>query len=43
MVASPDLLNLPYVIRHGVKCFELVAEPVARELLPGIWPFHGRR
>ncbi|GMB01554.1 copper oxidase [Pelosinus sp. IPA-1] len=37
MVTSPDLLNVPYVMRHGVKYFELVAEPVERELLPGIW------
>lgn len=37
MVTSPDLLNVPYVMRHGVKCFKLVAEPVERELLPGIW------
>ena len=36
MVTSPDLLNVPYVIQYGVKYFELVAEPVERELLPAI-------
>ena len=37
MVISPDVENLSYVMRQGVKCFELIAEPVERELLPGIW------
>ncbi|VBB08904.1 multicopper oxidase type 2 [Lucifera butyrica] len=37
MVISPDLCDLPVVIRQGVKCFELMAEPVKQELLPGIW------
>lgn len=37
MVTSPDLSNLSFVLRQGVKYFELVAEQVERELLPGIW------
>ncbi len=37
MVVSPDLFDLPYEMRQGVKYFELVAEPVERELLPGVW------
>ena len=37
MVISPDVENLSYVMRQGVKCFELIAEPVERELLPGLW------
>lgn len=37
MVISPDLETLPYVMRQGVKYFELIAEPVERELLPGLW------
>ncbi|HWR44844.1 copper oxidase [Sporomusa sp.] len=37
MVISPDLENLPYIMIKGVKYFELVAEPVERELLPGLW------
>lgn len=45
MVISPDLHNLPYMIRNGVKYFELVAEPVIRELIPGIyikgWGYNG--
>ncbi|WP_308637673.1 multicopper oxidase family protein [Paenibacillus silvisoli] len=37
MVESPDLPLLPYRIENGMKCFELVAEVVRQELLPGIF------
>ncbi|QHT59195.1 multicopper oxidase domain-containing protein [Paenibacillus lycopersici] len=37
MVESPDVPLLPYTLHHGVKCFELVAQPVSRELLPGLF------
>lgn len=37
MVISPDIPNLPYKLMNGVKYFELVAEPVQREILPGLF------
>jgi len=40
MVISPDVPSLPFVSRQGMKYFELVAEPVQRELLPGLF-IHG--
>lgn len=45
MVITPDLHNLPYKEIKGVKYFELVAEEVERELLPGLfikaWGYNG--
>lgn len=45
MVISPDLSNLPFVEKNGVKYFELIAEPVKREILPGLlinaWGYNG--
>lgn len=45
MVITPDVPNLPFVERKGVKYFELVAEPVQREILPGLfikgWGYNG--
>jgi FtsP/CotA-like multicopper oxidase with cupredoxin domain len=45
MIISPNLPTLPYVKRNGVKYFELIAEPVKREILPGIymnvWGYNG--
>lgn len=45
MVITPDIPNLPFAIHNGVKCFELVAEAVERELLPGLfirgWGYNG--
>ena len=45
MVITPDIPNLPYVMRNGIKYFELIAEPVTRELLPGLfiiaWGYNG--
>ncbi|WP_105614333.1 multicopper oxidase family protein [Vallitalea okinawensis] len=45
MVITPDVPNLPYVIKDNVRYFELIAEPVRREILPGIfmnvWGYNG--
>lgn len=45
MVLTPDISNLPYKLQNDVKCFELVAEPVKREILPGLyingWGYNG--
>jgi manganese oxidase len=45
MVITPGIDDLPYIERQGVKYFELVAEPVSREILPGIfiqgWGYNG--
>lgn len=45
MVITPDLQNLSYSVKYGVKCFELVAEPVKQEILPGVfmnaWGYNG--
>lgn len=45
MVVTPDITNLTYVVKKGIKYFELVAEPVQRELLPGLfirgWGYNG--
>lgn len=42
---APDLEKLPFRMRNGVKEFELVAQPVVREFLPGyrmnVWGFNG--
>lgn len=37
MVITPDVPNLPCVEKKGIKYFELVAEPVQREILPGLF------
>ncbi|GKX29831.1 hypothetical protein SH1V18_23110 [Vallitalea longa] len=45
MIVTPDLHTLDYSIKYGVKCFELVAEPVKQEILPGVfmnaWGYNG--
>lgn len=45
MVITPDLPNLPCVERNGVKYFELIAQPVKQEILPGLfinaWGYNG--
>lgn len=45
MVITPDVLDLPYELQNGVKYFELIAEPVKREILPGLyingWGYNG--
>lgn len=37
MVITPNLVNLEYKEIQGVKYFELFAEKVEREILPGVW------
>ena len=45
-VTTPNGSTLPFVVDHGVKVFHLVAEPVKRELAPGIvvnaWGYNGQ-
>ncbi len=45
MVITPDVPNLPYTFHNGIKYFELVAEPVKREILSGLfinaWGYNG--
>jgi len=45
MVLTPDVPDLPYILQNGIKYFELIAEPVKRELLPGLyingWGYNG--
>ena len=36
-IHSPDLKTLPWEMVDGAKEFHLTAEPVRREILPGIW------
>lgn len=37
MVFTPDVPDLPYTLHNGIKHFELIAESVKRELLPGLY------
>jgi FtsP/CotA-like multicopper oxidase with cupredoxin domain len=45
MVVTPDLRNLQYKEIRGVKYFELIAEEVTQEILPGLfikaWGYNG--
>lgn len=45
MVSTPDVPDLPYKPQNGVKYFKLIAEPVRREILPGLyingWGYNG--
>jgi manganese oxidase len=36
-IQAPDLKGLPWKVVGGAKEFHLTAEPVRRELLPGLW------
>jgi manganese oxidase len=36
-IHAPDLKKLPWKEVDGVKEFHLIAEPVRREILPGVW------
>ena len=36
-IHAPDLKKLPWEEVDGVKEFHLIAEPVRREILPGVW------
>src|SRR4030065_2727727 len=44
-VKTPDIPKLPYKLENGVKIFDLVAEPVRRDFLPGktfdVWGYNG--
>ncbi len=44
-VVTPDIPNLSYTIDSGVKVFQLVAEPVKQQIVPGkvldLWGFNG--
>lgn len=37
MVLTPDVQSLPFTLYNGIKYFELVAEPVRQEILPGLF------
>lgn len=45
LLITPDIQVLPFQYRNGIKNFELVAEPVTREILPGVfikaWGYNG--
>lgn len=45
MVITPDIPTLPFVLKNGIKYFELVAEHLERELLPDLyikaWGYNG--
>jgi FtsP/CotA-like multicopper oxidase with cupredoxin domain len=45
MTITPDIPNLQYTLQNGVKYFEITAEPVTREILPGLyikgWGYNG--
>jgi hypothetical protein len=44
-VNTPDVANLPFKMDGGVKVFNLIAEPVKQEILPGrvidLWGYNG--
>ena len=44
-VVTPDVPNLPFAMENGVKVFNLVAEPVKRQLVPfktmDVWGYNG--
>ncbi|WP_435162999.1 multicopper oxidase family protein [Paenibacillus glycanilyticus] len=37
MVITPDIPNLPFIKKNGIKYFELNVEPVKQEILPGLF------
>jgi FtsP/CotA-like multicopper oxidase with cupredoxin domain len=45
VVETPDIPNLPFTMENGVKVFNLIAEPVKREIVPGrvidAWGYNG--
>ncbi|WP_243158050.1 multicopper oxidase domain-containing protein [Aminipila terrae] len=45
MIITPNINNLPFMIQNGIKYFELIAEPVEQEILPGLfikgWGYNG--
>jgi len=44
-VLTPDVADLPFTVDNGVKVFNLTAEPVKQEIVPGrtldLWGFNG--
>jgi hypothetical protein len=44
-VLTPDVADLPFTVENGVKVFNLTAEPVKQEIVPGrtldLWGFNG--
>ena len=44
-VQTPDIKDLPFSVDNGVKVFNLIAEPVKQELVPGriidLWGYNG--
>ena len=45
MVTTPNLKTLPFELHNGIKYFELTAEPIEQEILPGLfikgWGYNG--
>ena len=45
LVQTPDIKDLPFTLDNGVKVFNLIAEPVKQEIIPGrvvdIWGYNG--
>ncbi len=45
MVITPNIIDLPSKVSNGIRYFELVAEPVTQEILPGVyingWGYNG--
>jgi manganese oxidase len=45
IVETPDIPNLPFTMDNGVKVFNLIAQPVKREIVPGrvidAWGYNG--
>lgn len=37
MVNTPDIPVLKHINKNGVKFFDLIAEPVNQEILPGVF------
>src|SRR5262252_6284947 len=44
-VQTPDIKDLPFTLDNGVKVFNLIAEPVKQEIIPGrtidVWGYNG--
>jgi len=44
-VRTPDIKDLPFTLDNGVKVFNLIAEPVKQEIIPGrtidLWGYNG--
>jgi FtsP/CotA-like multicopper oxidase with cupredoxin domain len=44
-VQTPDIKDLPFTLDNGVKVFNLIAEPVKQQIIPGrtidVWGYNG--